>query len=135
MPELPPVSKANDSVTDIPQILAASSRSRTLGLSSQRAQTSCATSPGYESSTAERRAETTERARPSGAMGPAKTFTTRIPAGRIRARSAWESDNAAAMDAEEVGCDGKLHNAYTDSRLTQAAVPEAARACSKGEKD
>src|SRR3982074_1074658 len=116
MPELPPVSKANDSVTDIPQILAASSRSRTLGLSSQRAKTSCATSPGYESSTPARSAATTDRSRPSGAMGPAKTFTTRIPAGRIRARSAWESDNAAAMDAEEGGCGGKVHNEYTHRR-------------------
>src|SRR6267143_1954961 len=100
------------------------SLSSAFGLSRQRASHSCATSPGYTSSTPSRRALTMASASPpaatlgggrswfhSSSIGPGKTLTTRTPAGRISARRHCASECAAAFEAEKVPCGGKLASA------------------------
>src|SRR6267143_1061583 len=100
------------------------SLSSAFGLSRQRASHSCATSPGYRSSTPSRRAPTMASASPaawtlgggrswfhSSSIGPGKTLTTRTPAGRISARRHCASECAAAFEAENVPCGGKLASA------------------------
>src|SRR6185369_3171757 len=91
-----------------------SSRSSALGLSRQRSSHSCATSPGYTSSTPSCRALTVLFASAAGAslgggsswfhsssIGPGNTLTTRTPPGRISARRHCDSECAAAFDAEK----------------------------------
>src|SRR2546422_443012 len=100
------------------------SLSSAFGLSRQRASHSCATSPGYTSSTPSRSARTIASASPAAAtlgggsswfhsssIGPGKTLTTRTPAGRISARRHCASECAAAFEAENVPCGGKLASA------------------------
>src|SRR6185503_19471172 len=101
-----------------------SSFSNAFGLSRHLASHSCATSPGYTSSTPSRSALTTAVASAAGATfgggrswfhssssGPGKTLITRTPAGRISARRHCASECAAALEAENVPCGGKLASA------------------------